>query len=260
MPNGEANITNNVLEMLHADRHTVGHYKCTADNRVGQTDTRDVSVNVLCKYYIASQCLSGHNRNNRPAGVTMRSQSVEPCLFDRRRRRLWRRKVPCRRNVWSQCVTIIFVSFRCVFVRSRRPRSNIYRCARDRSGTAVRSHRRWTRNPTGVHCARRAAAARDLVQGQHPAGRHRAALTTGWFWFYAMLLLVSFRRLRGERWAPFFLLTCVDVFFCLLDVYPSSSLLVFCVLATRFCRSYDKLECMTAIYIRYGFGLGSSER
>lgn len=49
MPNGEANITNNVLEMMHADRHTVGHYKCTADNRVGQPDQRDIFVNVLCE-------------------------------------------------------------------------------------------------------------------------------------------------------------------------------------------------------------------
>lgn len=50
LPNGEANITNNVLEMMHADRHTVGQYKCTADNRVGEPDQREVSVNVLCKY------------------------------------------------------------------------------------------------------------------------------------------------------------------------------------------------------------------
>lgn len=50
MPNGEANITNTVLEIMHADRHTVGHYKCTADNRVGQPDQRDIFVNVLCKY------------------------------------------------------------------------------------------------------------------------------------------------------------------------------------------------------------------
>lgn len=50
MPNGEANITNSVLEMMHADRHTVGHYKCVADNRVGQPDVRDILVNVLCKY------------------------------------------------------------------------------------------------------------------------------------------------------------------------------------------------------------------
>lgn len=49
MPNGEANITNNILEMMHADRHTVGHYKCTADNRVGQPDIRDIFVNVLCE-------------------------------------------------------------------------------------------------------------------------------------------------------------------------------------------------------------------
>lgn len=49
MPNGEANITNGILEMMHADRHTVGHYKCTADNRVGQPDIRDIFVNVLCE-------------------------------------------------------------------------------------------------------------------------------------------------------------------------------------------------------------------
>lgn len=36
--------------MMHADRHTVGHYRCTADNRVGQPDGRDIFVNVLCKY------------------------------------------------------------------------------------------------------------------------------------------------------------------------------------------------------------------
>ncbi|CAO1442941.1 unnamed protein product [Diamesa hyperborea] len=47
MPNGEANLTGNVFEMLHADRHSAGHYRCTADNRVGTADTRDVFVNVL---------------------------------------------------------------------------------------------------------------------------------------------------------------------------------------------------------------------
>lgn len=50
MPNGEANITTDVLEIMHADRHRVGHYKCTADNRVGEPDTREIAVNVLCKY------------------------------------------------------------------------------------------------------------------------------------------------------------------------------------------------------------------
>lgn len=49
LPNGEANITGNVLEIQHASRHTAGHYRCTADNRVGQTDTREIYVNVLCK-------------------------------------------------------------------------------------------------------------------------------------------------------------------------------------------------------------------
>uniref|UniRef100_A0A2M4CQ09 Putative lachesin-like protein n=1 Tax=Anopheles darlingi TaxID=43151 RepID=A0A2M4CQ09_ANODA len=47
MPNGEANKTGNTLEIMHANRHTSGHYKCTADNRVGQPDTREVLINVL---------------------------------------------------------------------------------------------------------------------------------------------------------------------------------------------------------------------
>lgn len=50
MPNGEENVTNSILEMMHVDRHTIGHYRCTADNRVGQPDSRDIFVNVLCKY------------------------------------------------------------------------------------------------------------------------------------------------------------------------------------------------------------------
>lgn len=49
MPNGEANVTGNVFEILHADRHSAGHYRCSADNRVGAADTRDIFVNVLCK-------------------------------------------------------------------------------------------------------------------------------------------------------------------------------------------------------------------
>jgi hypothetical protein len=49
MPNGEANVTGNVFEILHADRHSAGHYRCSADNRVGTADTREIFVNVLCK-------------------------------------------------------------------------------------------------------------------------------------------------------------------------------------------------------------------
>lgn len=51
MPNGEANVTGNVFEILHADRHSAGHYRCSADNRVGAADTRDIFVNVLCKIF-----------------------------------------------------------------------------------------------------------------------------------------------------------------------------------------------------------------
>jgi hypothetical protein len=50
MPNGEANVTGNVFEITHADRHSAGHYRCSADNRVGAADMREVFVNVLCEF------------------------------------------------------------------------------------------------------------------------------------------------------------------------------------------------------------------
>lgn len=59
MPNGEANVTGNVFEILHADRHSAGHYRCSADNRVGAADTREIFVNVLCKkrFYQLAKCV-----------------------------------------------------------------------------------------------------------------------------------------------------------------------------------------------------------
>ncbi|EDS38932.1 conserved hypothetical protein [Culex quinquefasciatus] len=51
LPNGEANKTGPVYDLLHATRHASGHYKCTADNRVGQPDSRDILVNVLSKKF-----------------------------------------------------------------------------------------------------------------------------------------------------------------------------------------------------------------
>ncbi|XP_065077868.1 leucine-rich repeats and immunoglobulin-like domains protein 3 [Ochlerotatus camptorhynchus] len=47
LPSGEPNKTGTVFEVPHANRHTSGHYKCTADNRVGQPDSREIVVNVL---------------------------------------------------------------------------------------------------------------------------------------------------------------------------------------------------------------------
>ncbi|XP_055592003.1 lachesin-like isoform X2 [Uranotaenia lowii] len=47
LPNGEANKTGNTFDVMHATRHISGHYKCTADNRVGQPDSREIVVNVL---------------------------------------------------------------------------------------------------------------------------------------------------------------------------------------------------------------------
>ncbi|XP_021708126.1 leucine-rich repeats and immunoglobulin-like domains protein 1 [Aedes aegypti] len=47
LPTGDANLTESVFEMLHVNRHSSGHYLCTADNRVGQPDVREFTVNVL---------------------------------------------------------------------------------------------------------------------------------------------------------------------------------------------------------------------
>uniref|UniRef100_A0A1B0GJA3 Putative lachesin n=1 Tax=Lutzomyia longipalpis TaxID=7200 RepID=A0A1B0GJA3_LUTLO len=47
MHNGENEIIQDILEIPHADRSSIGTYKCTADNRVGQPDTRDIEVYVI---------------------------------------------------------------------------------------------------------------------------------------------------------------------------------------------------------------------
>lgn len=52
MFNGEPNITRDVLEIMHANRHSSGIYKCTADNKVGQSDSREIVVTVSRKYLL----------------------------------------------------------------------------------------------------------------------------------------------------------------------------------------------------------------
>nr|XP_029731363.1 opioid-binding protein/cell adhesion molecule homolog [Aedes albopictus] len=47
LPSGDANVTEFVFDILHVNRHSSGHYLCTADNRVGQPDVREFTVNVL---------------------------------------------------------------------------------------------------------------------------------------------------------------------------------------------------------------------
>ncbi|ETN67914.1 hypothetical protein AND_000256 [Anopheles darlingi] len=80
MPNGEANKTGNTLEIMHANRHTSGHYKCTADNRVGQPDTREVLINVLC---IRPE---NHRDPSHPAdGVVRRRQQQQQHLLKERK-------------------------------------------------------------------------------------------------------------------------------------------------------------------------------
>lgn len=50
MPNGAANVTSNVYEIDQTDRHSAGHYVCTAENHVGFTDSKEIFVNVRCEY------------------------------------------------------------------------------------------------------------------------------------------------------------------------------------------------------------------
>jgi len=58
MPNGEANVTGNTFEIPHADRHSAGHYRCSADNRVGAADMREIFVNVLCELFTSFVALA----------------------------------------------------------------------------------------------------------------------------------------------------------------------------------------------------------
>ena len=50
LPGGERGVTGTAFTVAHADRRTIGQYRCTADNGVGTPDSRIISVNVLCKY------------------------------------------------------------------------------------------------------------------------------------------------------------------------------------------------------------------
>lgn len=50
LPSGERSVSGLSLVIQHADRHSAGQYQCSADNGVGQPDTRHITLNVLCKY------------------------------------------------------------------------------------------------------------------------------------------------------------------------------------------------------------------
>ncbi|KAJ3646225.1 hypothetical protein Zmor_023820 [Zophobas morio] len=47
LPSGERSVSGLSLVIQHADRHSAGQYQCSADNGVGQPDTRHITLNVL---------------------------------------------------------------------------------------------------------------------------------------------------------------------------------------------------------------------
>lgn len=47
MPSGEKSVNGLALVLQHADRHSAGQYQCSADNGVGQPDSRHITVKVL---------------------------------------------------------------------------------------------------------------------------------------------------------------------------------------------------------------------
>lgn len=49
LPSGERSVSGLSLVIQHADRHSAGQYQCSADNGVGQPDTKHITLNVLCK-------------------------------------------------------------------------------------------------------------------------------------------------------------------------------------------------------------------
>lgn len=50
LPSGERSVSGLSLVIQHADRHSAGQYQCSADNGVGQADTKHITLNVLCKF------------------------------------------------------------------------------------------------------------------------------------------------------------------------------------------------------------------
>lgn len=49
LPSGERSVSGLTMVIHHADRHSAGQYQCSADNGVGQPDTKHITLNVLCK-------------------------------------------------------------------------------------------------------------------------------------------------------------------------------------------------------------------
>ncbi|KAL1124629.1 hypothetical protein AAG570_001253, partial [Ranatra chinensis] len=50
LPSGEKSVEGISITIEQANRHQAGIYQCTASNGVGQPATRDITLQVLCKY------------------------------------------------------------------------------------------------------------------------------------------------------------------------------------------------------------------
>lgn len=49
LPSGERSVSGVAFTIPRANRHSAGQYQCSADNGVGQPDTRHITLNVLCE-------------------------------------------------------------------------------------------------------------------------------------------------------------------------------------------------------------------
>ncbi|XP_050292731.1 opioid-binding protein/cell adhesion molecule-like [Anthonomus grandis grandis] len=47
MPSGDKSVEGLTMVIQHADRHSAGQYQCSADNGVGEPDTKHITINVL---------------------------------------------------------------------------------------------------------------------------------------------------------------------------------------------------------------------
>ena len=148
MPNGEANVTGNVFEILHADRHSAGHYRCSADNRVGAADTRDIFVNVLCKFFsdfikhdsviIEYKSTADLHARSHPIKNTKKTINNKKKSFEM-----------------------------------------IYSLTRNRSWTRIYPHWCWLWSAINVSRALRTSGKHCLVQRHDPIRNHGAAFSTG---------------------------------------------------------------------------------
>ena len=58
LPSGEKTLEGLSIVIQDVTRHHSGIYMCTADNQVGQPDTAEIDLKVLCKYLLISSSCS----------------------------------------------------------------------------------------------------------------------------------------------------------------------------------------------------------